>query len=171
MSLRFALATYSLAVLLIAPAGAATIQLAATIDGAQANSGAGTGSTATGSATLTFDDQTNLLTWSYSFSGLLGDFQVAHFHGPAPANQNGAVIFTTPVVLNPGNRSGTSNGSQTLTPTEANDLLAGLWYINVHSVFNGLGEIRGNVSVVPEPVAATLLGLALLSFPRRRAGS
>ncbi len=147
---------------------AAIIQLAATIDGAQANAGAGTGSPGTGSATLTFDDQTNLLSWSGSFTGLLDDYTLSHFHGPALPSQNAGVTVGFSVVLNPDNRSGTFNGGATLSAGQAADLLNGLWYINIHSQFALGGEIRGQV-LVPEPGLGALLLFGLASLLRRRA--
>ncbi len=150
-----------LAALAIAPitAGATIIPLAASIDGAQANRGDGTGSPGTGSAMLTFDDQTRELTWSGSFSGLLGDFTVSHFHGPALPGTHAAAQLRFHVDLDPGNRSGTFNGSDMLDPEDAADLLAGLWFINIHSQFVTGGEIRGQV--LPEPSALLRFGAAL----------
>ena len=51
------------------------------------------------------------------------------------------------------------SGSATLEPEQVSQLLAGLWYINIHSTHSPGGEIRGQVLAVPEP--ATLLLLAL----------
>lgn len=153
-------------------ASAATILLSANVDGAQANAGAGTGSPGTGTIDLTLDDVTNSLSWSGSFSGLLTSASVAHFHGPALPNQNAGVTVGTALVLGTGGTSGTANGSTTITPTQAADLIAGLWYWNVHSSGNPGGEIRGNITVVPEPGTALLVGLGLASLAtarRRRA--
>ncbi len=63
-------------------ASAAIISLEADIDGAQANAGAGTGSPGTGFAAMTLDDVTNLFSWDISWSGLIGNETVMHFHGP-----------------------------------------------------------------------------------------
>ncbi|MDJ0786133.1 MAG: CHRD domain-containing protein [Myxococcota bacterium] len=147
------------------PASGLVISLAASIDGAQANGGAGTGSSATGSASLTFDDQTNELTWSGSYSGLGSDFLVAHFHGPAAPGVNAGVALGISVV---GNTSGTFDGSSTLSAGQAADLLAGLWYINIHSTTFTGGEIRGQVLVAPEPALGLVLGVAALAVVRRR---
>lgn len=150
--------------------GAATIQLAGVLDGDQANAGAGTGSTGSGTVSLAFDDVTNELTWSSSFSGLLGDFTVAHFHGPAEADEGAGIQVPVSYVLSPDERSGTSNGSATLSTTQADQLLDELWYLNVHSEFAPGGEIRANLSIVPEPGTLALLAggaLALLAARRR----
>ena len=72
-------------------ASAAIIPLQATIDGAQANAGAGTGSPGTGFATMTLDDVSNLFSWDISWSGLVGTETVMHFHGPAPPGANAGV--------------------------------------------------------------------------------
>jgi len=111
------------------------------IDGAQANAGAGTGSTATGTGLITFDTTTNLLTWniSYNANDLAGSVTAAHFHGPAAANANAGVQISI----------GTANpaiSSATLSAGQAADLLAGLWYVNIHTTAFGGGEIRGQVS-------------------------
>ena len=37
-------------------------------------------------------------------------------------------------------------GSATLTEAQATDLLAGKWYVNVHTEANKGGEIRGQVT-------------------------
>ncbi len=62
-----------------------------------------------------------------------------------------------------------SIGSAVITASQVTDLLAGLWYINVHTGLNLPGEIRGQVSV-SEPGSFALLGLGLfgLAFFRRR---
>lgn len=169
------LASLALFVLLM-PVGASalTINLAGVLDGSQAAAGAGTGSTGTGSVSITLDDQTLEMTWSASFSGLVGTYTVSHFHGPAAANENGGVQVGTSFTLSPDLKSGTGGATVTLSASQAADLVAGLWYLNIHSSVNGGGEIRGNISVVPEPGTAMLFGAGLLgvaSLRRRRSAS
>lgn len=94
----------------------------------------------TGSADVTFDTATKLLTWKVTYSGLTGPATMAHFHGPAEPGKNAAV--TVPF---PSPASG-AEGSATLTDAQAADLLAGKYYINVHTDANKGGEIRGQVT-------------------------
>ena len=129
------------------PAQAEIINLNSNMDCAQANAGAGTcagGGTGTGVGSMTFDTVTNDLNWNVSHSGLSAEVTAAHFHGPALPNQNAGVQVSVGV-LNP------AIGSTVLTPTQAADLLAGLWYINIHSASFPAGEIRGQVDVVSAP--------------------
>ena len=164
------LAVFSLFLALwLAPTSAAAtiINLSSSIDEAQVVGG--TGSAGVGSATLTFDTTTNLLSWSGSFSGLTYPFLVSHFHGAAAPGANAGVQVGFAVVLDPGNLSGTFNGSANLTAGQATDLLNDLWYINIHSLTFTGGEIRGQV-LVPEPTTAALLalGTTLLLLAHRR---
>ena len=152
-------------------ASATLIDLTATIDGAQANAGAGTGATGTGSGAMTLDTDTNLLNWNISWSGLTGAVTAIHFHGPALPNQNAGVQIAlsnvSPAISN-----------AVLTDQQETDLLAGLWYINIHTAAFPGGEIRGQVVIdragqggrVPAPAALPLLllGLGGLSLARRR---
>ncbi len=158
----------ALALIYSTQASAILIPLNATIDGPQANAGAGTGAIGTGSAAVTLDTNTNVLSWNVSWSGLTGAAIFAHFHGPALPNQNaGAQVDIGAIsgLVSP------SIGNSLIAAGQANDLLAGLYYINIHTgAFPG-GEIRGQVSRVPEPSTAILLvsGIfGLLAFARRR---
>ena len=144
------------AVLLPVTAHAVITPLSASMDGAQANAGAGTGSPGTGSASITLDTDTNLLSWSITWSGLISTPILMHFHGPALPNQNAGVQVGTGVAGPP------VVGNVILGVGQVNDLLAGLWYLNLHTTTFGGGEIRGQV--VPEPAAGSLLALGLLGL-------
>lgn len=97
-------------------------------------------SPATGSADVTFDTATKLLTWKVTYSGLTGPATMAHFHGPAEAGKNAAVAVPIP------NPASGADGSATLNDAQAADLMAGKYYINVHTDANKGGEIRGQVT-------------------------
>ncbi len=100
-----------------------------------------TESKGTGTAAVTFDTADKKLTWTVTYSGLTGPATAAHFHGPAEAGKNAGVAVPIP-------NQGTSpvNGSATLTDAQAADLMAGRYYINVHTAANPDGEIRGQVT-------------------------
>ncbi len=159
---RICLGTAVVALLAPSFAGAHSIPLSAVIDPEQATTSDET-ATGSGSATLSFVDETNMLSWNIVFSGLSGTETLAHFHGPAlpgtPAGVEFGLSLGSPKV-----------GMATLAPQQAADLLAGLWYINIHSSRFAGGEIRGQVQVIPEPssLAMLLLGGGGLLFVRRR---
>lgn len=96
-------------------------------------------SKATGTVTATFDDTSKKLTWKGSYKDLSGPATMAHFHGPAAEGKNaGVAIPITP--------SGPEfEGSATLTEGQAREMLAGEWYVNVHTAANKGGEIRGQL--------------------------
>ena len=94
----------------------------------------------TGSVTATFDSDSNKLSWKGTVSGLIGTVTAAHFHA-AEAGRNGAVAV--PII---GADNGSFEGSATLTDTQAEDLMAGRWYVNIHTTTYKAGEIRGQVT-------------------------
>ena len=95
----------------------------------------------TGNADITYDTATKNLTWTVTFAGLKGPSTAAHFHGPAEAGKNAGVVI--PIGNNP---TSPATGMATLTDAQAADLMAGNWYVNVHTAEHRGGEIRGQVS-------------------------
>ena len=98
-------------------------------------------SAATGTADIDYDAASKKLSWKLTYSGLSGPATAAHFHGPAEAGKNGGVAVAIPNAA-----SSPAEGSATLTDAQAADLLAGKYYINVHTAANPGGEIRGQVT-------------------------
>jgi hypothetical protein len=136
------------------------------LDAAQAGSAGRTGS---GSASLTLDGSS--LSWHIEYSGLSGTSTTAHIHGPAAPGSSASPV-TSPFVGTYGVKAGTFDGSATLTSQNITDLNAGLLYINIHSSTFGGGEIRGQITTVPEPSTYALIGasaLGALALRRRRA--
>jgi hypothetical protein len=125
------------AIAFVAPACAETFKVA--LDGK--SEVPPTTTTATGTADVDYDAATKKLTWKLSYSGLTGPATAAHFHGPAEAGKNAGV--KVPIA---NATSSPAEGSATLTDEQAADLLAGKYYINVHTAANPGGEIRGQVT-------------------------
>ncbi len=94
-----------------------------------------------GEANVSYDKATKKLTYKLTYSGLSGDATAAHFHGPAAAGANAGVA----IPIGSGAPPSPVEGSATLTDAQAADLLAGKWYVNVHTKANPGGEIRGQV--------------------------
>jgi len=100
-------------------------------------------STSTGKGELNgqFDPATHTLTYSVSYSGLTGPVKMGHFHGPAPSGQNAGVAlgFAAPY-------DSPIKGQAVLNAEQEQALLAGLWYVNLHTADNPKGEVRGQVT-------------------------
>ncbi|HET7525783.1 MAG TPA: CHRD domain-containing protein [Burkholderiaceae bacterium] len=105
-----------------------------------------TQSMAKGNLQGTLDKNSRTLTWSMTVSGLSGPPTAAHFHGPAAPGENAGVAAPITVTGQP-----TDNGVVTLTSAQVDDLLAGRWYVNVHTAANPDGEIRGQIMIGPSP--------------------
>jgi len=146
---------------------------------------------ATGSGTVNFDSTTHSLTLSASFSGLLGTTTASHIHAATAAagTGNAGVATQTPSFSGfpLGVSSGTYNNSFDLTqsaswnasfitanggtPASAeaallSAMLGGKAYWNIHSTYSSGGEIRGFLTVVPEPSSLALVGLAGILMAR-----
>jgi hypothetical protein len=94
-----------------------------------------------GAADIDYDPATKKLSWKVTYSGLSGPATAAHFHGPAEADKNAGVKVPIPNAT-----SSPAEGSATLTDEQAADLMAGKYYVNVHTAANPGGEIRGQVT-------------------------
>src|ERR1700759_1589291 len=93
-------------------------------------------STASGTADIDYDPASKKLSWKGTYSGLTGPASAAHFHGPAESGKKAGVA-----VAIPGIATSPPEGSATLTDAQAADLVAGKYYVNVHTAQNPGGEI------------------------------
>ncbi|HEY0680204.1 MAG TPA: CHRD domain-containing protein [Chitinophagaceae bacterium] len=103
------------------------------------------GSPAKGTIVGTYNDVTNTISYTIIFSGLTAPTNNAHFHGPAPVGVGaGVAIAHTGFPL--GVTSGTYSATNVLTNLQETQLMAGLWYSNIHTVgpLAG-GELRAQI--------------------------
>jgi len=123
---------------------------------------------ATGTGMVTLVDQSGApddwaLSWNVTYQNLIGTANNAHFHGPAPVGVPAGVRLGIPFDAA---TSGASVGNAVISDAFAQEIMDGLWYVNIHSTFQTGGEIRGQV--VPEPAACALIGLGGVALLARR---
>jgi hypothetical protein len=99
--------------------------------------------TGSGTAELTYDPATRIVTWNIAYSGLSSPSTMAHFHGPAKQGQNAPPVIWLSTQGNP--PANPITGTATLTPEQAKQFTSGEWYVNVHTQSHPAGEIRGQV--------------------------
>ena len=99
------------------------------------------GSAGSGNAKVEFDKASNVLRWTVTYAGLTGPATAGHIHGPAMPGQNAGVV-----VPFKGGVASPIQGEATLTPEQVADLMAGRWYVNLHTAAHPGGEIRGQLT-------------------------
>ncbi len=115
-----------------------TVAFAATLTGAAEVPAVTTAGS--GAMTATLNKDTSELTWKITYTALTGPATAAHFHGPAAAGANAGVVLGFASAASP------IEGKATLTAAQVADVMAGKWYVNVHTAANKGGEIRGQVA-------------------------
>jgi len=105
-------------------------------------------SNAFGNAHMTFDIATSILCYSISYTDagaaqFASGETVAHFHLGAPGVSGGVIFDISPLPSPVGSPKQGCVGP--LTAADRTNLIAGLWYINIHSNNHPAGEIRGQV--------------------------
>ncbi|MDI1260406.1 CHRD domain-containing protein [Aquabacterium sp.] len=98
----------------------------------------------TGTVDATYTSATKVLKWKVVYSGLSGAVTAAHFHGPAMPGQNAGVVLPLS-----GKLDSPLEGEATLTEAQAAQVMAGQWYVNLHTAANPKGEVRGQLVVSP----------------------
>jgi hypothetical protein len=95
-----------------------------------------------GTAHITYNPRTHVVTWDVTYSGLSSPATMAHFHRGAEGKNGPVVVWLT----RPGQPAPNPiKGSRRLTPAQAQQFLAGDWYVNIHTKNHPAGAIRGQV--------------------------
>lgn len=84
------------------------------------------------------------LSWEIAVRNI-ADITAAHIHPGAPG-VNGPPLFTLYDGTGTFDPDNPISGDVMLTPAQVNDLLAGNYYVNVHTTGNPSGEIRGQIN-------------------------
>ncbi len=95
-----------------------------------------------GSAVVELDRAAGMIKWDIEFSDLSGPATAAHFHGPAEPGVSAGVRLGIHAT------SGTASpmiGEAAISPSFAQEVVDGLWYVNIHTAMHPGGEIRGQV--------------------------
>ena len=129
------------------------VQLSARLSGTQevpANA-----STAKGTLEGIFDPYSRVIAFRFEYSGLTANATASHFH-IAAAGSNGAVVVDfVSQGFQTGNKSGEYVKVLTLTQVQADALIAGRMYVNIHNATFPGGEIRGQINY-NQPLTRTI---------------
>ena len=113
----------------------------------------------TGSANVTYDKSTKVLTYIVTYNNLTGNPTMGHIHGSSPRGMNSGVLF--PFTSLPAAPSGVISGTATLTMAQEIDLLNGLFYFNLHTAAYPGGEIRGQIEFLNQSFMVSKLNIPL----------
>ncbi|QLE58624.1 CHRD domain-containing protein [Nostoc sp. TCL26-01] len=152
-------------------ANAATISFTSILSGSQEVPPVTTQATGFAQGTLSGGPGNWVFDYVVNYSGLQGVVAApfAHIHN-APVGQNGPIVHELDNANIPpiaGSSAGSIIGNwrfddatKPLTDVLAQELLKGNAYFNIHTTFSPRGELRGQITPVPEPESA----LGLLTF-------
>ena len=176
-------AIFALAIIGTIPACAATLTYTAVLSGAES------GTSASGSAFLSIDTVTNIMSLSMTFSGLTTNASASHIHcctttagsgttGVAvgfpgfPASTSGSYSqtfdLTQTATYNNGFRTGNGGTAASAETALLAGIAAGKAYVNIHNTTFPGGQVSGFLVETPEPATFAVAGLALAGLALRR---
>src|SRR5262249_56898162 len=96
-----------------------------------------------GTADLTYDPATRVLTWTLMYRALSSPATAAQIHGPAQPGKNAPSVLS--LVKSGSPIENPINGQALLSPDQAKPFAGGEWYINIATQDHPGGEIRGQI--------------------------
>ena len=121
-----------------------------------------TGISANGSADVSYDKTTKMLSYTVRWNDLTGIPSGAHIHGTAPRGTNTVIVHDFASLID---KKTTGSFSNQVLVDEVKikeaDLLNGLYYFNFHTAANGGGEIRGQIEFYDQPSVVSKMGITL----------
>ena len=144
------------------PSQAQTVQFRADLSGS--NQVPPVQSAGSGTVTAVYDSSTKRLSWKGEYSGLSGPATAAHIHGPAATTANARLVVWISENLDQCSQgecrsksdakapplASPFQGSAILTDAQTADLMAGMYYVNIHTDAHPRGEIRGQLTRSPQ---------------------
>lgn len=115
-------------------------------------------SSATSSLNVSYEKNSNTLTYTINYAGITPT--AMHFH-KGVIGTSGAVQIEVKAPYSNG-----MTGTLTLTDAQETDLLAGLWYLNIHSATYAGGELRGQVVSENFAVISNVLATSKEEIPQ-----
>jgi hypothetical protein len=105
-------------------------------------------SSASGTADITYNKDSKMLTYTLNWNGLTGKATMAHIHGTAPKGANAGVKHDlSNVLVKETSGSFTDSVKIDASDIKEDSLLNGFYYFNIHTPANPGGEIRGQIEL------------------------
>jgi hypothetical protein len=99
----------------------------------------------TGTADVTYNKETKMLSYKVDYTGLTGDATMAHIHGTAPKGTNAGVAHDLTPVLKKSASGSFVDSVKVGDKIKEDSLLSGFYYFNIHTKKNPGGEIRAQI--------------------------
>lgn len=87
------------------------------------------------------DRNSRQLRWKLQYANLTGPVVGGHFHGPAESGTTAPVVLPLATAA-----SSPAQGYAQLSAAQVDELVAGRWYVNLHTRAFPNGEIRGQLT-------------------------
>lgn len=102
-------------------------------------------STGKGTADVTYNKETKMLTYTVNYEGLSAKPTMAHIHGTAARGANAGVAHDLTGKLEKEMKGSFTDSVKIDGAIKEDSLLSGFYYFNIHTPKNPGGEIRGQI--------------------------